>query len=199
MKHLTGFTLIELMVTIAVVVILMAMGVPALQQYATTNRAVAQLNRISGDLSLARSEAIKRGTHATVCASSNSTANNPTCSGANQWEDGWIAFADLDNDGDFNNNDVLIAVAEQLPGGLTLRTTQLDEEPERIRFRADGTLVDVDNDGDTDGTFVVCNSQGEQTKARALNISNLGRNSIATDPDDNGIVNDVTNSDVTCP
>jgi type IV fimbrial biogenesis protein FimT len=198
MKRSTGFTLIELMVTIAVIVVLLALGVPKMQQYATSNRTVAQLNRISGDLALARSEAIKRGSSATVCASDDSTTSTPSCSGTNAWEDGWIAFADLNNDGAFNGTDVLISVAEALPGGLTMRTADFDDAAV-VRFRANGAVADTDGDGDSDGTFTVCDSDGTLKKARALNVSNLGRTSVATDTDGDDIVNDVTTANVGCP
>jgi type IV fimbrial biogenesis protein FimT len=197
-KKSAGLTLIELLVTLAVIAILISFGGPKLAQYSEKNRVVAQVNRISGDLSAARSEAIKRGVNVTVCGSSNSTANVPTCN-TSQWELGWVYFADIDNDGDFDDGtDTVLGISEALAGGLTMRSNDFDAA-DKVRFMPNGTVRDTDGDGDSDGTFTVCTPDGAQTKARAVNVNTLGRSSIARDTNSNNIVEDVNTNSVTCP
>jgi type IV fimbrial biogenesis protein FimT len=62
----TGLTLVELMVTLAVVSTLLAVGVPQFQSTTANNRLTSGINALSGDFSFARTEAIKRGVTVTV-------------------------------------------------------------------------------------------------------------------------------------
>ena len=87
-----GFTLVELLITIVVVSILLAAGVPAFQSFIKNSRVTSQTNDLISTIQLARSEALKRGTNMVVCASSDQT----TCTGKDTWADGWIVFSDLD-------------------------------------------------------------------------------------------------------
>lgn len=86
MKSSLGFTLVELIVTMAVVAILLVLAVPGFGEIIRTNRASAQTNDLVSALSLARSEAVRRGAAVDVCPSSNQI----TCTGGTDWEDGWI-------------------------------------------------------------------------------------------------------------
>ena len=90
----SGLTLVELLVTIVVLSVLLALGVPGLQNFVKNNRLTAQANDLVVALQLARSEAVKRGTGSIVCAS----ANEATCSGSDDWTTGWIVFTDVDQD-----------------------------------------------------------------------------------------------------
>lgn len=81
-----GFTLYELIVTLAVASIIAAFGVPGFQNFMQNSRSVAHTNDLVTALNLARSEATRRGTPVQVCASS----DNATCSGSNDWSTGWI-------------------------------------------------------------------------------------------------------------
>jgi type IV fimbrial biogenesis protein FimT len=197
-KKSAGLTLIELLVTLAVVAILISFGGPKLAQYSEKNRVVAQVNKISGGLSAARSEAIKRGVNVTVCGSTNSTDAVPACD-TSQWELGWIYFSDEDNDGNFDSaTETLLGISEPLAGGLTMRSNDFDAA-DKVRFMPNGTVRDTDGDGDSDGTFTVCTPDGDQTKARAVNVNTLVRSSIARDSNNNNIVEDVNTNSVTCP
>lgn len=83
-----GYTLLELMFTLAVASILLGVGVPGFFDIVRNNRAAANANELVTTFSIARSEAIRRGTRVTVCPSS----DGATCSGA--WTDGWIVVRD---------------------------------------------------------------------------------------------------------
>ncbi|WP_143729379.1 GspH/FimT family pseudopilin [Microbulbifer sp. GL-2] len=85
-----GFTLIELMVAITVLAIVVAVAVPSFTDMINNYRSVSLAEDFVSGLNFARSEAVKRGTNVSVCASSNGT----DCAGANNWSDGWIAFTD---------------------------------------------------------------------------------------------------------
>lgn len=86
-----GVTLIELLVTTAIALILLAIGAPSYQSLITSMRMSGEINNLTYSLNLARSEAIKRGQTTTICSVSNPTAVPPTCS-TNSWASGWIVY-----------------------------------------------------------------------------------------------------------
>lgn len=94
-KKSAGFTLIELIVTISVAAILMSIAVPSFTNMIDSNRLSTGTNELVSALILARSEALKRSQNVSVCASSDET----TCSGSNDFGDGWIVFMDCTADG----------------------------------------------------------------------------------------------------
>jgi type IV fimbrial biogenesis protein FimT len=69
MKLRRGFTLLELMITIAVLAILVTVGVPGFQELIQNNRVTTQTNELVTALNLARTEAVKRGRHVQVAVS----------------------------------------------------------------------------------------------------------------------------------
>lgn len=85
-----GFTLIELMITLIVVIILVAIAAPSFGTMIRENRAATQANNLLSSLQVARSEAINRGVRVTMRRLSNTN---------NVWEDGWRIFTDWDGNG----------------------------------------------------------------------------------------------------
>jgi type IV fimbrial biogenesis protein FimT len=87
-----GFTLVELLIALAVVGLLLSLAVPAMRDFVRNNRLAATSNGLLASLQLARNEAVKRQLNVVACASDSPTATNPTCSfGAFR---GWIVFVD---------------------------------------------------------------------------------------------------------
>ena len=202
MKISAGFTLIELIVTVAVFGVLVALAVPNLHSFTRNNRLTSQINNFVTALQITRSEAVKRGSHVVLCASSNQTQCNTT-----NWEQGWIVFLDGSNDfstaspaGRPTGADVVLKVGDVLGGADTLRSSFTNTGA--VMYLASGAT----SAGNSSGTFTLCDpgdpSDGASDRvkrARAININNTGFISQATDTDTNGIVNDSTGTDVTCP
>lgn len=88
-----GFTLVEMLVTLAIVSILLAVGVPSMTQFLADQAAASNAGEFAESLRFARTEAMKRGSQVTMCATSNPTDTLPTCSGSNTWADGWVVLA----------------------------------------------------------------------------------------------------------
>lgn len=167
-----GFTLIELMVSVAILSILLTVAVPSYQSLMINNRLATQTNEFVTALTLARSEAIKRGSRATVCRS----ADQSNCStAAGDWTQGWLVFMDGDNDGTVDTGEPVLQVHSVLPGGLTLGGNL-----NYISYV--GTGATQDNDGSfQNGTVMMCHAQSG--KARSLTVNQAGRltlNSQAT-------------------
>jgi type IV fimbrial biogenesis protein FimT len=82
-----GFTLIELLVTISIAAILAVLAVPTFNSIALSSKLNSIASSFMTSAQVARSEAIKRNSTVTLCASSDGT----TCSGS--WQNGWVVLA----------------------------------------------------------------------------------------------------------
>ena len=100
-----GFTVIELLIVIAVVAIMLSWAMPSLRGTLARNQLLGQANELANAMTLARSEAVTRGTQAGICASSNGTS----CSGKNDdWDKFILVFVDQDRGSDFDNSEPLL-------------------------------------------------------------------------------------------
>ncbi len=195
-NRMTGLTLIELLIVMAILFILLLVAVPKFKDSTESNKAVSGINAILGDLQLARSEAINRGQIVTLCAST----DGATCN-TSDWESGWLVFAE---NSPANNTvdagETILKVSGPLAKGLTLRTIEFDNSG-YIQYRSDGEVRDTSGDGNSDGTFILCGKDKSLTRAKAINVNNIGRISQATDTDasKDDIVNDVKKNNITCP
>ncbi len=159
----TGFTLIELMVTIAVLGILLSIAIPAFQNMVLNSRITAQANQAITALNYARSEAVKRAAPVTVC----STNGGAACAGSTNWSTGWMVFADADGDGTVDAGEAVLRVWPALGGSNTLTAgAHL-----RVTFTATGFATGFND------TFRLCDSRGKD-HARAIIINAMGRSYV---------------------
>jgi len=153
-----GFTIIELLITLAVAAILLSLAAPSFRDIIKNNRLVTQVNLIAAGLNFARSEAIKRSISVTLCKSDDQV----TCSG--NWQDGWLLFEDIDGDGTVDAGDTIIRVGAGQSSGVTL----VFPGKNRVTYNANGFAVGFNS------TFKVCDDRGF-TYGKGLVVSNTGR------------------------
>ncbi|MGE6161128.1 type IVa pilus pseudopilin TppE [Aeromonas salmonicida] len=122
----SGFSLIELMVTIAIVSILLTLGIPSLSAVLRNITLTTQANNFVAAINLARSEAIRRNTAVTLSAS----ASNLT---QHHWESGWQIWVDSNGNGTLDNGELLRLFPDMGSGTLISNTSLL-------RFSGDGFL-----------------------------------------------------------
>ena len=106
-RHLgnAGFTLLELIVTITIVSILLAIAVPQLSRFGLAAARAKGATELYGALNEARSESVARNASVTICRRNwYTTEAFPQCaSGLGTWAQGWIVYQD--NDGDFSGSE----------------------------------------------------------------------------------------------
>ena len=157
MKKTHGFTLVELIMTLSVAAVLLAVGVPNLNDLIRNNRLTAATNLFVSSLNIARSEAIKQGRNATVCVSD--TQNS--CSGGN-WRLGWLAWVDSDQDGNLDFPGEVLRVVEPLANSIQIASAQ--------------NSFQVDSQGSVDNpntTLAVCDDRSGET-GRLLRVMSTG-------------------------
>lgn len=92
MKSARAFTLIELVVVLAIASILVTLAVPGFRGFFQDSRATTQSNLLLSALTLARNRAVTQGVPVSVCAANTSRTN---CAGSNMdWGQGWLVFTD---------------------------------------------------------------------------------------------------------
>lgn len=116
-----GFTLIELMVTIALMVIMLAIAAPSFTQFRRNSELTSLTNTLAGAINAARTEAMKRGRNAMVVPLNNGT----------DWNAGWTVFVDTDRTQTYNfGTDILVL-------------EQSSAVPSYIRVSGNGTAQDT--------------------------------------------------------
>lgn len=93
LPKIRGFTLIELVVTISILGIIMAIAIPSFTSIIKNNTIISISNNMITSLNYARSEAIKRNIPVSICAPSD--ANYTAC--GNSWNLGWLIFVNPNN------------------------------------------------------------------------------------------------------
>lgn len=172
----SGFTLLELMISLSILAVLGTMAVPGFISMRQNSERAAAVNRFVHALYLARSESIKRGVIVSICKS----ADGQTCSNvAADWSGGWMVFADdhQDNVPRRDVNEDILSVYEGWPNG------RITSNRSAYSFRPYQQSV-------VNGTLVFCDARGS-TAARAIIISQTGRPRIAE--------RDASNRPLRCP
>lgn len=113
-----GFTLTELMTTLAVMAVLAVVALPRLMQPLTEARMRSVAVEFVDSLSLARSEAASRRRTVVLCPRSSSTGTCQT--GATNWNAGWLLFVDDNNNDTLDTTETRLLSHGTLPAALTI-------------------------------------------------------------------------------
>ena len=173
-KPCAGFTLIELMIVVAIIAIIGVFAVPGFVTFIQNNRIKTQSSEFVTSLALARMEAIKRARRVVVCPGT--TAGG--CAGT-AWEIGWIVFADTNDNTAYDApGDVALEVHDALAGSNELRGTAAVAST--ISFMPDGRADEVTAG---EGAFTLCLPPGADNRwgqSRVISITTIGRTRLAT-------------------
>ena len=154
-----GFTLLELMVTIAILAIVAGVGVPSFVRTIENNRVQSAANNFFLSIIQARNEAVKRNAQVVLCKSDDGTA----CVTTGDWEQGWIGF--VSSDTTLDSGEPIFAVYDALPGSTTLRAVNGSDDT--LTILSDGTTGFAE-------VFNVC-IDTDTERGRSVDISVTGR------------------------
>lgn len=148
-----GFTLVELMITIAILAIILTIAIPSFSETQLSSKLRAYSNNILASAHMARSEAIKSNTTVLLCASADGTS----CGG--NWQDGWIVLKGA-------------TVVQRLQAIATGYTITESDGQTSLTFQPTGI-------GATQATLTICRatpSAGSQE--RVVTVSATGRPTV---------------------
>ncbi|MEZ9539051.1 GspH/FimT family pseudopilin [Shewanella sp. 10N.286.51.B8] len=157
-----GFNLVELMTTVTVASILLAIGVPALNSVQLQIRAKSNISTIQHSLKFARNMAINYGARVTVCPLLDGKCHK-------NWQDGYAIFVDTGSVNQFNSGDILL---KQI--GAFHREDIIQYNRNGVRFLPDGLA------SGTNGTLTYCPEAHDNPYSQAIVINQAGRARYST-------------------
>lgn len=166
MRRSRGFTLLELLATLAIVAIVVGVAVPAMTDAIRRSRLAAAHNEFVSALYLLRSEAAKRNRVVKMCRSRDAMVPSCDSSEGGGWHTGWAVWVDADDSGQIDGGEPAILVHGPLRGDLII--TGNGNVADRVAFRSTGITLGAGN-----GTFTIC-SPGSPMK-RQIVLSRTGR------------------------
>jgi type IV fimbrial biogenesis protein FimT len=158
-----GFTVIELMVVIALGALLITLAEPSMVSLVQSNRVATQAAQLSNALREARAEAQKRGLPVVMCLSSAGSACDTS---GTDWAKGWITYVDTDGDGSLDTDE---SVVRKQGAGANAGTAS--SSVSQIAFSRDGFGLNLG------GTVVwtLSNTSGGTTVSRCVSLSIVGQ------------------------
>jgi len=179
-KKTQAFTLIELMIVVALIGVVTAYGLPHLRSFPTNTGLTTNTNDLVAALQYARSTAINDQGRVVVCASSDSMSATPSCGGpGTPWHSGWIIFRDIDNNASISAGDTVLKVQPAValkgititPSPLNLTPTNIDDY---VSFGPPAGEPVLTNGLNQSGLFKICYER-DLSRVRGVELNFSGR------------------------
>lgn len=176
-----GVTLLEMMITLAILAIVLTVVAPSMQSFLIKNRITGEINEVSGVIQYARHLAIDEQTPVVVCPS-----DDFSLCGTN-WNNPKIVFIDTDADGDRNLTEELLVTTTRVSD-----STNMAGPTANIQFQDTGASLQA-------FTIKICPNNNVVTFARAISVSLQGRVKVSTDTDNDNVHETMDGTVLTCP
>lgn len=183
MKKNSGFTLVELMLSIAILAIVAAVAAPPMAEFLDRYRSEAQRQRLFDLIALARSKAYNLGEVYTLCGST----NGEECTGS--WSGGVLLFADSNGNGERENGETIERAISAFPAGAAMEWNSLSDY---LQYRPDGRTRWQT------GNFAYCPPDGNPKYGWIIVLNATGRPYFGRDSDGDGIVENGSGDGLSC-
>lgn len=128
----SGMTLVELMLTLAVSLIVVSVGIPSANMLIASNQMTAITNDLVTHLQYARSESVKRQMPVSICSS----GDGQICANSTEWGTGWIVFTDSSGfAGNLDGSDHLLRSYQSTGSMMSIASDQ-----KFVRYQPDGSI-----------------------------------------------------------
>ncbi len=175
-----GFTLIELVITLTIATVLVALAAPGLKNLVSDSRLVSQVNDLTADINVTKNEAIKRNTTGGVCP----TVNGTSCASGGNWANGWFVYIVCPTNDSSCASGAIVPIKrhEALTGGITLSVSRTDSggslsTADLLTFGGNGILIQPTTTTYT-YRFTLCDAP--QKKTRIIDVTIVGQSTIST-------------------
>lgn len=198
-KRTSGFTLYELLITVLIVGVILAVGVPNLRQFTQNNRMTATANDLLSAFHLARTEASRAKSNITICASANSMEPAADCGGT--WDQGFIVF--IDTNGDLARSGAGETILRAQPAATNGVAFVVADDARYFSYAPTGLGRQNVGGAPAISQVVLCDDRGNITAAggssaaRLLIATPLGRATVLRDKAQ--IATALTDMGATCP
>ncbi len=163
-----GFTVVEMAAVLAIAVVLAGIAMPAITATLRSVQLSSATNDLLGGLLLARSESAKRGTRVVMCKS----GDGGSCANDGGWEQGWIVFADSNNNAVREVTETVIEGSQALRNGL--RVTGNLRIARYVSYSPNGA-TQLPAGSFQAGTFILCRACPDKCEARQIVLALGGR------------------------
>ena len=196
--RIKGFTLYELLITVLIVGVILAVGVPNLREYRQNGRMTATANDLHSAFHLARTEASRSKSTITICASANPMDADADCGGT--WDQGYIVF--VDTNADLSRSGPTETVLRAHPTAAIGVSFAVADDATYFSFAPTGLGRTIGGSAPV-SQIVMCDDRGNiraaggNSAARLFTATPLGRATILRD--ETQIENSLTAMDKSCP
>jgi type IV fimbrial biogenesis protein FimT len=187
MARMSGVTIVELLVALAVAGVLLGLALPNFRDFAERSRSAAVLNQLIGAVQTARHAAITLRTAVTLCPG---TAIG--CGPRDSWHDGALVFADRNANGRIDGGEEILRSFPPLPAGTRVYWRSFRNRS-YLQINATG-LTNWQN-----GHLLYCPANRNVHFARAVIINAQGRVRSAPDTNRDNIAEDANGDPLVCP
>jgi type IV fimbrial biogenesis protein FimT len=191
----SGFTLLEIMIVIALLAVLIGLGAPSMGEFIRNSRITGKANDLLAGLNVARTEAIKRHVPVTVCATADATAPEPACDADADFGE-WIVFVDDDGNpaaasgdegsGTFEPGSGETLILRSSDAVASISTIPAEAAEGYVQYGLDGFQRREDGSAPTDLVILMCDDRGNKpisgpdiSAARAMFITRTGRAEVS--------------------
>ncbi len=168
-----GFTLIELVVVVALIGLLILLAVPTLDALLLDSQRRSQLNNLYHHLQFTRGQALKENGWVIICKS----ADQQSCTTSGGWEQGWLVYTDRNRNKTKDTGEPTLTSHPPLADGSSLRYRAFGST-NYVIYRARGETRSND-------TFTHCDHRGNE-HARAMILYKSGRARLSDKAADGG-------------